>query len=85
MKKYVFQVTSSIFQASRDVQYNELEHKILNEKIDGIEIVIKVDKLDDVNNKIEENLKEIIVLNFLDYPNIKNYKFKVKVVKIEEL
>ncbi len=85
MKRYFFKITSARFTAPKEVEYNELEHKILNEKIKDIEIIVLAEKIEDTNIKVEETLKEIISSQLLDFPLIKFYKFGVKTDKIEEL
>ncbi len=85
MKRYFFKITSAKFTAPKEIEYNELEHKILNEKIKDIEIIVLAENVEDTNAKVEEILKEIISSQLLDFPLITFYKFGVKIETIEEL
>lgn len=84
MKKYYYKLTTSIFQAPKEIEYNEVEHKILNEHIKDIEIVVIAEEANQAGNKMQERLKEIIEWQFKNDLTIKYYKFNVKLVKIEE-
>ena len=85
MKKYFFKLTEALFQAPKEIEYNELEHKILNESIRDIEIVVSANNIEEANIKVEQSLKEIISSQFSDYREIKSYKFGVSIAKIEDL
>ena len=85
MKKYFFKLTEAVFQAPKEIEYNEVEHKILNESIRDIEIVVSAGNIEEANIKVEESLKEIISSQFSDYQKTRSYKFAVRIAKIEAL
>ena len=85
MKKYHFKFTEALFQAPDKVQYNIVNHKILNELLEEIDIVVVAEKIDEASKKVEETMKEIISTQLSDYPGIEYFKFGVAIRKIEEL
>lgn len=85
MKKYFFKLAETIFQAPKEIEYNEVEHKILNESIRDIEIVVSAKNIQDANVKVDECLQEILSSQFSNQPRINNYKFGVKIARIEDV
>lgn len=85
MRKYFFKLTEAVFQAPKEIEYNEVEHKILNESILDIEITVAARNIQEANVKVDECLQEIIVAQFSGHPRINNYKFGVKIARIEDV
>lgn len=85
MNKYYYKFTTSIFQAPKEAEYDEVQHKILNEHIKDIEIIVIAEEASQAGNKMQLRLKEIIEWQFKNDPSVRHYKFNTKLFKIEEI
>lgn len=83
MNKYVFIILPAVFSAPRNTTYNEVEHKILNEALEKIRILIMGKDLKEGLEKAKQELQQIIAANFNDIPDIDNYAFRLRVIEIQ--
>ncbi len=85
MNKYRFSVTDAKFVAPKEIEYNEVLHKILNEEVEDIKLTALADDVNAAMVKANKMINEIMMVAFQHYPNIQHYKFTVKIEEIEEL
>lgn len=86
MKRYLFSIDKVIFiQSSPPIAYDEVQHKMINEKIKELSIIVLAKDIKEAEEKIIPSLNEIVLYNFGDRENISNYKFVPTLVKVEEI
>lgn len=85
MKKYTFRVLPAMFNHLLNISYDEVQHKILNEDLEEIRIIILANDLKEGFEKAKLELTQIIAYNFSDLPTIDSYNFRLKVIEIQDL
>lgn len=87
MKNYIFSIDEVIFiqSISPPIAYDEVQHKIISEKIKGVSIKVSANDLKVAEGKMASILDEIILCNFGDTEDINNYKFIPSLIKVEEI
>lgn len=83
MNKYTFKLLEAKFTPAPDAKYNIVMHKILNEEIENIRIIIHDANIKDASEKALKELNYIIMYNFQNFPLIGNYNFQLKLISTE--
>jgi hypothetical protein len=83
MNKYTFKILPAIYSATQTSAYNEVEHKILNQNIEEIRILIEASDMKESFERAKNELSQIIAYNFGDIQNIDNYAFRLRIVEVQ--
>jgi len=86
MNNYIFSIDEVLFipTSSPPIAYDEVQHKIISEKIKVVSIKVSANDFKLAETKLASILDEIILFNFGDTKNIKDYRFIPFLVKVEE-
>ncbi len=83
MKKYVFIVMPAQFNSTGGVEYDEVEHKKLNEAVEKIRILIMASDIKEGFEKAKQELGQIVSASFGDVKNIDNFSFRLRVIEVQ--
>lgn len=83
MKKYIFIVLPAQFNAVGGFEYDEVEHKKLNEAVEKIRILIMASDIKEGFEKAKQELAQIVTASFGDVKNIDNYAFRLRVTEVQ--
>ena len=85
MNKYFYKITEAIFEPPKDVEYSEVDHKVLNEEVKNTEIIVNASNVIEAAKKAEGILNEIVTSQFSNFPKITFYKFALSIFRVEEV